>query len=210
MKKLSACILSLLLVISAGFAKEKTMRITSDKLTTVKAVSKIADFRGMDVIENFLDLYIAKDSDSDDFAVFIKKSFEDGTSVQFAMVCLEGDLFSRSVYTEKGSNGFKEQCILQEYDKNVRFNDGGNNEYLNTLGLPLYTVIVMNLRNNIRNYLVKEYSLVLPETTAKNDANFRKVHDENVSEINERLNENENRPGTIEILNRVIQSNFKF
>ena len=203
MKKFIGLTMVLLSMVTAGFSK--TVKVSDDKLINLKSVVKVADSMDMEVVEDS-DNYFAAKSD-EGFAFFYKEYYDDGSNVQVACVNLNGTVLSRTLYTEK-SDGGPVKCVLLEGDKQVRFDDGGNGVYLNELGRPLYTMIVMNLRNNIRRSIADEQGLSLPAKTKSNDASFRKIYDENIDEINNRLENSEAQSGTVELLNKVVKANF--
>lgn len=205
MKKTLSIVLAGLALLSSVFAK--SVKITSDKLTTWKNVAKISDAIGLEVIENYDDLLVTKSQDGKTFTIFYKEVYDSGDSIQLGLVCVDGEVFSRALYTEKGDST-PERYTLQETDKEVRFDDGGNGEYLNEFGRPYYTMNVMELRYNIRNNIAKEYGLVIPESVKKADNNFKKALDANIDAINARIDNSDRGSGTIELMKKVTGSYF--
>ena len=203
MKKLVGLTMVLLSMVAAGFAK--TVKVSDDKLINLKSITKVADSAGMEVVEDSDNYFVAKSGD--DFAFFYKEYYDDGSTIQLACVSLGGTVMSKTIYVEK-TDASPVKCSLQEGDKEIRFDDGGNGVYLNGLGRPYYTMVVMNERNSIRKNIVDEKGLVLPAKTKTNDASFRKAYDANIDEINNRFDNNEAQSGTVDLLNKVIKANF--
>ena len=203
MKKLSS--LLLILLTFAGLSFAKTITITADKLRTVNNVAKISNQLGMDIIENYSNLWVAKASDSDDFAVYYEEEYDDG-KLAFAMVCVDGQMISRISLTEKQASGPALKMVLREYDKAVIFNDNGNNVYLTDFGVHFETVVAMEHRNRIRSWMAEKYNLLIPEITEKNDKNFRSVFEK----INPELSEDETTKTTVNHLKEIIESNFAY
>ena len=207
MKKTLSIVLAGMVLLSSVFAKPA--KITSDKLNSWKNVAKISDSLELEVIEDDDDLLLSKSSDGKDFAVFYKEYFDDGSNIQLGMVCADGTMYSRALYTEKQSEGGAWKFTLQETDKQVRFDDAGSGSYLTDFGRAYYALIVMDLRNKIRTNLSKEYGLIAPEKVKKNDSNFRQFFDANIDEINAKFEANDPADSAFTaLMKKVNDSNF--
>lgn len=209
MKKTLSIVLAGMVLLSSVFAKPA--KITSDKLNSWKNVAKISDSLELEVIENYDDLLLSKSSDGKNFAVFYKEYFDDGSNIQLGMVCADGTMYSRALYTEKQSEGGAWKFILQEADRQVRFDNAGSGAYLTDYGRALYALIVMDYRNNIRTNLAKEYGLIVPEKVQKNDSNFKQIFNANIDEINARIEDAKPADSALTaLMKKVNDSNFAY
>lgn len=210
MKKLKK-LLSILIVVSCvgsfAMAKEKKpAKITSEKLNTLKGVMKIAEDYNMEVLKDEPKdlLYVAKSAETGDYAIYVH-NIEKKWDIQFAMVFINGEPFSRTVFSIMQKSG-KCRSILNENDRNVKFDKGANNVYLSDYGVKLETVYSMADRVSIRTAIAKDFDLFIPENMSKNDANFWKVFSENIDAVKDAEANSE----SYNILQKIIDSNFVY
>lgn len=196
MKKLFVLTMVMLSLVGAGFAK--SIKISEDKLVNMKSVVKAADSLGLEVIENSENYFVAKDDSN--IAIFYKEYYDDGSNVQFACVILDSDVLSKTIYEEDNK-----KYSLTEEDEEIQIAKGVNFDDLDYL---LYTVNVMNLRNNIRRSIAEEQGLKIPAKTRSNDASFRQAYDANIDEINAELDNDDTDSGVLDLINKVVRANF--
>ena len=209
MKKTLSIVLAGMVLLSSVFAKPA--KITSDKLNSWKNIAKISDSLELEVIEDYDDLLLSKSSDGKSFAVFYKEYFDDGSNIQLGMVCADGTMYSRALYTVKQTEGGAWKFTLQETDRQVRFDNAGSGAYLTDYGRALYALIVMDYRNNIRTNLSKEYGLIVPEKVQKNDSNFKQIFNANIDEINARIEDAKPADSALTaLMKKVNDSNFAY
>lgn len=205
MKKTLVMLLAGLALVSSVFAK--SVKVASNKLTSLNSVAKISDSLELEAVENYDDLFVSKSDDGKTFTIFYKENFDDGDSIQLALVCANGTVFSRALYIEKGF-GSPERFTLLETDRAVKFDDGGNQEYLTDYGSAYWTMIVMENRYNIRTELAGKYGLVLPDAVKKSDSNFKKALDANGDTIDARIDSEDKGAGTVDLIKKVTNSFF--
>ena len=205
MKKTLVMLLAGLALVSSGFAK--SVKVASDKLTSLNSVAKISDSLGLEAVENYDDLFVSKSDDGKTFTIFYKENYDDGDSIQLALVCANGTVSSRALYIEKGLSS-PERYTLLETDRAVKFDDAGNGEYLTDFGSANSTMGIMELRYNIRTELAGKYGLVFPDSVKKSDSNFKKALDANIDAINEKINNNDKGAGTVDLIKKVTNSFF--
>lgn len=186
----------MLSLVGAGFAK--SIKISEDKLVNMKSVVKVADSFGMEVIEDSENYFVAKDDSN--IAIFYKEYYDDGSNVQFACVILDTDVLSKTIYEED-----KKKYSLTEDDEEIQIGKGVNFDDLDYL---LYTMDVMNLRNNIRRSIAEEQGLKIPAKTRLNDASFRQAYDANIDEINTRLDNDDTDSGLLDLIDKIVKANF--
>lgn len=196
MKKLFVLTMVMLSLVGAGFAK--SIKISEDKLVNMKSVVKAADSLGLEVIENSENYFVAKDDSN--IAIFYKEYYDDGSNVQFACVILDSDVLSKTIYEEDNK-----KYSLTEDDEEIQIAKGVNFDDLDYL---LYTMNVMNLRNNIRRSIAEEQGLKIPAKTRSNDASFRQAYDANIDEINAELDNDDTDSGVLDLINKVVRANF--
>ena len=196
MKKLFVLTMVMLSLVGAGFAK--SIKISEDKLVNMKSVVKAADSLGLEVIENSENYFVAKDDSN--ITIFYKEYYDDGSNVQFACVILDSDVLSKTIYEEDNK-----KYSLTEDDEEIQIAKGVNFDDLDYL---LYTVNVMNLRNNIRRSIAEEQGLKIPAKTRSNDASFRQAYDANIDEINTELDNDDTDSGVLDLINKVVRANF--
>ena len=156
---------------------------------------------------NYDDLFVSKSDDGKTFTIFYKESFDDGDSIQLALVCANGTVSSRALYIEKGFSS-PERFTLLETDRAVKFDDAGNGEYLNDFGSANSTMGIMELRYNIRTELAGKYGLVFPDSVKKSDSNFKKALDANGDTIDARIDSEDKGAGTVDLIKKVTNSFF--
>ena len=196
MKKLFVLTMLMLSLVGAGFAK--SIKISEDKLVNMKSVVKAADSLGLEVIENSENYFVAKDDSN--IAIFYKEYYDDGSNVQFACVILDSDVLSKTIYEEDNK-----KYSLTEDDEEIQIAKGVNFDDLDYL---LYTMNVMNMRNNIRRSIAEEQGLKIPVKTRSNDASFRQAYDANIDEINAELDNDDTDSGVLDLINKVVRANF--
>ncbi|MCR4925882.1 MAG: hypothetical protein K5917_06310 [Clostridiales bacterium] len=157
MKKIVLVLAALFALTAMAFAKSNK----GPKLNRWKDIAKIADKQDLEVVEDYVDRYVAKSADGKEFAFFAIKDYAD-IKVTLAMACLDGELFSKTTCVDKESGQPAPIFTINENDEKCVLENGGDlTYYINEEGMAGWTKETIFQRERLRDEIAKEYGLVI-------------------------------------------------
>ncbi len=158
MKKIALMTIALFALATVAFAKPSK----GPKLNKWKDIAKIAAKQDLEVVENYVDRYVAKSADGKEFAFFAVSDYKD-LKVTLAMSCIDGEVFSKTTCVDKESGQPAPIFTIGENDEKCLLENGGDlTFYIKEEGMAAWTKEMIFQREKLRDEIAQQYGLVIP------------------------------------------------